>query len=104
MVSPSPVADTAALTAQNTFTEWLHLRGAANLSISGVNGHTVTLQRRFSEGAARDVTDTSSAAYAWTADTEIRLEIGHDPSVEYRAGVKTGDFGTGTVTIVLSQA
>ncbi len=87
----------ASITAQNTFTEWMPVDAGAALalSISGTWVATVTLQRRINAANTRDY-DT------FTANTELDS----DPVAtrgEWRAGVKTGDFGSGTVVIDLAS-
>ena len=85
-----------AVTAENTFSDGLYTEGAFNLSISGTFSATVTVQRSFDQGSTwRDV-DT------FTAPIET---YGNDPEpvVVYRAGVKTGDFTSGTVNIRIGR-
>lgn len=87
---------TASITAQNTFSDGLYTEGAFNISIAGTFVATVTVQRSFDQGATwRDV-DT------FTAPIETN---GFDPEpvVVYRAGVKTGDFTSGTVDIRIGR-
>ena len=85
-----------AVTAENTFSDGLYTEGAFNLSLSGTFVATVTVQRSFDQGSTwRDV-DT------FTAPIET---YGNDPEpvVVYRAGVKTGDFTSGTVNIRIGR-
>lgn len=85
-----------AITAENTFSDGLYIEGAFNFSISGTFVATVTVQRSFDQGSTwRDV-DT------FTAPIET---YGNDPEpvVVYRAGVKTGDFTSGTVNIRIGR-
>ncbi len=85
-----------AVTAENTFSDGLYTEGAFNLSISGTFVATITVQRSFNQGSTwRDV-DT------FTAPIET---YGNDPEpvVVYRAGVKTGDFTSGTVNIRIGR-
>lgn len=84
------------ITAQNTFSDGLYIEEGFNLSISGTFVATVTVQRSFDQGSTwRDV-DT------FTAPIET---AGFDPEpvVVYRAGVKTGDFTSGTVSIRIGR-
>lgn len=86
----------ADISAQNTFTDGLYTVGDFNLSISGTFTATVTVQRSFDQGSTwRDVE-------TFTAPTE---KYGSDPgpSVIYRAGVKTGDYTSGTVSIRIGR-
>ena len=90
------VSTSATLTAQNTFTDWVELRGAADISISGVSDSTVTVQRSFDEGV------TAKDVESFTASTEKTLDAG-EQGVSYRVGIKTGDYGSDTVIAIISQ-
>ena len=93
---PKIVEQKATLTAQNTFTEWAQIKGEADLSISGVSDSTVTVQRTFDGGTT--IKDIESFA----ADTE-KLITSSVSGVLYRVGIKTGDYGTDTVLVEISQ-
>lgn len=81
--------------AQNTFSDSLPLVGHFNLSISGTFVATVTVQRSFDSGSTWLDVDT------FTAATET---YGFDPQqVYYRAGVKTGDYTSGSVVVSLYE-
>ena len=84
------------VTAENQFTDGAELHGYFNLSISGTWTATVTLQRSF---------DGGSTWFDVGARTENIQEYGLEPedSVQYRVGVKTGDFTSGTIVLRLSQ-
>ena len=88
---------TASLTAQNTFSDEIVVgeNGLFDLSISGTFVATVTVQRR-------RVGDTSylDLPATYDAPTEQTGECGG--IWEYRVGIKTGDFTSGTVGIDLS--
>ena len=85
---------TADITAQNTFTDKLQVVGHFNLSISGTWAATVTVQRSWDGTNWFDV-DTFTSNYEGTGfDAE---------EVYYRAGVKTGDFTSGTVALRISD-
>jgi len=90
---------TAALTAENTFTDWIYSTKEFNLSISGTFVGTITVQRAFdtadADNDARDV-DT------FTAPIET---YGFEPSgvALYRAGFKTGEFTSGTANIRIGR-
>lgn len=99
-------AVTAAITAENNYTTWINPKLAftkefnsthfLNISISGTWAGTVTLQRRFgSSDDARDVTDGS-----WIVNIEKSL-YDHEEGVEYRIGIKTGDYTSGTANVRL---
>lgn len=88
------IRTTADITAQNSGTDWLQLRGARNffdISVSGTFTATVHLQRKRpgeDASAARDVE-------SYTAGTEKLGEMqGH---WDVRLFVKTGNLGSGTV-------
>jgi len=86
-------ATTKTLSAQNTFTDPIHIIGDFNLSISGTFSGTVTVQRSTDGTTWRDV-DT------WTIPVE---EVGYDPIKNYyRAGFKTGQYTSGSATILLN--
>ena len=90
---------TAALTAENTFTDWIYSTKEFNLSISGTFVGTITVQRALDtarpDADARDV-DT------FTAPIET---YGFEPSgvALYRAGFKTGEFTSGTANIRIGR-
>ena len=66
-----------------------------DVSIAGVTDSTVTLQRRFSES------DDWRTVEEYTADVE---KTGLAPTGGYyRVGVKTGDYGTDSIEIVVRQ-
>ncbi len=87
---------TASITAQNTFSDGLYVEGDFNLSISGTFVATVTVQRSFDQGSTwRDVDTFTAPIETFGTDPE--------PVVVYRAGVKTGDFTSGTVDIRIGR-
>ena len=89
----STIATTAAITAQNTFTDPVQLTGNFNISISGTFSATVTVQRSFDNSTWHDV-NTFTAPFQGT---------GFEPEVVYyRAGVKTGAFTSGTANLRVS--
>ena len=83
------------ISAQNTYSDEISVRGPFNVSISGISGDTVHLQRSFDSGTLwKDV-------QAYTADKEDageELEAG----VIYRIGVKTGNYSAGTILARIS--
>jgi hypothetical protein len=86
-------ATTKTISAADSFTDAVHIIGDFNLSISGTFSATVTVQRSTDNTTWRDV-DT------FTASTE---EVGYDPMKNfYRAGIKTGDYTSGSATILLN--
>lgn len=87
-------AVTSSITVQNTFTDKIQVIGYFNLSISGTWAATVTVQRSWNGIDWFDV-DTFTSNYEG---------VGFDAEeVFYRAGVKTGDFTSGTVVLRLSD-
>lgn len=93
---------TANISAQNTFTgtlapsAWGTRSGFLNISVSGSWSGTVTLQRRFgSSGTFYDVE-------TWTANAEKAL-IDPERKVQYRLGIKTGDYSSGVATCRLGR-
>ena len=89
---------TASVTAQDTGTDWLQLRGHRNffdVSVSGTFVATVTLQRKRpgdAAGAARDIE-------TYTSGTETLKEFaGH---WDVRLHVKTGNYTSGTAVLEL---
>ena len=84
----------ASLSAQNTFTDTVTHEGYFNLSITGTFAATVTVQRSFNGSDWHDVD-------SFTGPAE---EVGFEPeSIYYRAGIKTGDYTSGTVNIRLGH-
>lgn len=91
-------ATTKTISAADTWTDPVHIIGDFNLSIvastsPAFNG-TVTVQRSTDNTVWRDV-DT------WTSISSE--EVGYDPIKNfYRAGIKTGGYTAGSVTITLN--
>ena len=85
---------TATITAENTFTSTVFFYGFFNFSASGTfaNGNIVTVQRSIDGSTWHDV-DTF---------TGIEEAVGFEPepAMRYRAGVKTGEFGSGSSTVL----
>jgi hypothetical protein len=84
------------ITAENLFTDAAELTGYFNVSISGTWDATVTAQRSFDSGS------TWYDVATWTANTQ---EYGLEPErgVQYRIGIKTGEFASGQADVRLSQ-
>lgn len=92
----------ASITAENTFSGTIRVTGAGTargftVSRTGTWTATVTLQRSFDEGASWiDVT-------TYTNNGTVTFNDGLDNQIVlYRIGVKTGDFGSGTVNLTLA--
>ena len=86
----------ASILAQNTFTGAIKVRGLFNLSLSGTWVATVHIQRSFDSGT------TWLDVASYTANIE---DLGDEPEagVLYRAGVKTGNYTSGTVVLRIGQ-
>lgn len=80
----------------STGTAGIRLRNDYNISVSGISGDTVWLQRSFDAGV------TWYDIESYTADTQKR---GFEPEgdVLYRLGVKTGGYSAGTIIARLSS-
>ena len=87
---------TRSIIAENLFPDAAELTGYFNVSISGTWDATVTAQRSFDEGS------TWYDVATWTANTQ---EYGLEPErgVQYRIGIKTGEFTSGQADVRLSQ-
>jgi len=84
------------ISAENTFSDGLYTEGDFNLSISGTFVATITVQRSFDKGSTwRDVDTFTAPIETYGVDPE--------PVVVYRAGVKTGDYTSGTVSIRIGR-
>ena len=86
----------ASLTAQNTFTDILRVRGKFNISISGTWAGTIAVQRKFNDGSS--YVDVE----AFTANTEKTGEE-IEAGVDYRVGFKTGGYTSGTAEVRISK-
>jgi len=86
---------TASITAQNTFTDAIEVRGHFNISISGTWAGTTTAQRSFDGGSTWLDVDTFTSNYEG---------VGFDAEdILYRVGIKTGDYTSGTAEVRLSD-
>ncbi len=94
----------ATITAENTFSNHILVTGvdaarAFSIQITGLTGTstTVTLQRSFDAGASwYDVT-------TYTTDQSTTFDDGLDNQIiQYRFGVKTGDYSSGTIVGTLA--
>ena len=89
------VTVTASITAQNTFSDWLRIKGPFNFSVWGTWVATVVLQRSFDGGSTQLNVDT------YTANEEVASE--EPEGAHYRFGVATGNYTSGTIRGRLSQ-
>ena len=85
---------TKTISAQNTFSDGLSVRGDFAVSISGVSDSTITIQRSFDNSTWADV-DTFTGNYEGNGYEGV--------GALYRAGVKTGDYGSDTVVVTLRE-
>jgi len=87
---------TRSISAENQFTDSVELTGHFNISISGTWDAQVTVQRSFDKGS------TWYDVRQWVANAqEYGLEV--ERGVYYRAGIKAGEYTSGTVAVRLSQ-
>lgn len=97
-MADNKVRVTGSITAQNTGTDWLQLRGHRNffdVSVSGTFSATATLQRKRPGEAAAAARDIET----YTASTEKLQEFaGH---WDVRLFVKTGAYTSGTADLEL---
>jgi hypothetical protein len=82
------------ISAENTFTDAVLIRaGYFSLSIQDLVDSTVTVQKSYDQNTITNWEDVDTFA----ANAE---DVGFEPEdVYYRAGVKTGDYGTDDVII-----
>jgi hypothetical protein len=80
------------ITAENTYSDAIDVRGAFQVSISGTWAATVTLQRQIDGSNWRDVDN-------YSANAEVNGE--DKAGANYRIGVKTGGFTSGTVVVYI---
>ena len=90
-------ATTKTLSAQNTFTDPIHIIGDFNFSVvastSPAFSGTVTVQRSTDNTVWRDVNTFTSSFEG----------VGYDPMKNfYRAGIKTGAYTAGSATISIN--
>lgn len=91
------IKTTKSIAAQNTFSDAVELAaGQFNFPLSGTWVGTVHVQRSFDGGTTWMDVDS------FTANTE---QVGDEPEgeVQYRFGVKTGNYTSGTVVGRISQ-
>jgi len=83
------------IAAESLFTDSLELKGHFNISLSGTWVGTLTVQRSF---------DSGSTWFDVKTFTQNAQEYGYEPEggIYYRAGVKTGEYTSGTVVVRLS--
>lgn len=89
-------AVTKSIAAENTFSDWIELKGRFNFSLSGTFSATVHVQRSFDDGATELDVDS------FTMPCEQQGFEAED-GVKYRFGVKTGNYSSGPAVGRLSQ-
>ena len=83
------------ITAQNTFSDEITIQGYFNVSITGIAGGTVVTVQRQTGVDGTTFTDVDT----FSSNTET---YGYEPeAVQYKIGVKIGDFGSGTCKVRL---
>jgi hypothetical protein len=104
----------ASIGAQNTYTDWIRPTmevskggesqvGFLEFSLTGTWAGTVVLQKRYTNLVAGVVTVTDPIDVdAYTANTSKLIES-HSAKVEWRAGIKTGGYTSGTAVMRLDQ-
>jgi hypothetical protein len=86
---------TKSITAQNTFSDEITIQGYFNVSITGIAGGTVVTVQRQTGVDGTTFTDVDT----FSSNTET---YGYEPeAVQYKIGVKTGDYGSGTCKVRL---
>ena len=86
---------TKTITAANTFSDEITIQGYFSVSITGVAGGTIVTVQRLTGVDGTTFTDVET----FDANAE---RYGYEPeAVQYKIGVKTGDFGSGTCKVRL---
>jgi hypothetical protein len=94
------VQEVVVITAQNVFTTWKQLDGKFNLFIQGLTNSTVVLQG--SPDAGSKIYDLETFDDATNDNTMHVGEVANSDWM-YRVGIKTGGYGSDTVTVRLEQ-
>ena len=82
------------VSAENTFTDAIRVKDYFNLSISNTFSGTVTVQRSLDGTTWRDVDDFTAIIETYGFDPEPYF---------YRAGIKTGNYTSGTASLRLGD-
>ena len=86
---------TKSISAENTWSDPIEIRGNFDLSIAGTFSATVTVQRSFDGGSTWNDVDT------FTAPIET---FGSQPHyAKYRVGVASGNYTSGTADVALYE-
>jgi len=95
-----PRSRSLSITAQNTFSAPNKMSKGGVLTLSGTFVATVSLQRRGTDLVWVDVTNNAGAAQVFTVPGTYTISPSRT-SADYRFGVKTGNFTSGTVVGLL---
>jgi|GEM_PF-2009506 len=87
---------TNTLTAENTFGDPIAAKRGGILTLSGTWTATVSLQRRGANAVWVDVTNNSGTATTFTANGTYTVSP-MDVPANFRFGVKTGNFTSGSI-------
>ncbi len=86
---------TKSITAQNTFSDEITIQGYFNVSVTGIAGGTIVTVQRISGVDGTTFTDVDT----FTSDIET---YGYEPeALQYKIGVKSSEFGSGTCKVRL---
>lgn len=91
------------ISAQNTFSDSIEVTGIfrdITITVSGTYVATHNLQRSFDGGASWSVVSTESAPYGPSTYNDALV----NQTVQYRLGVQTGNYTSGTVVVALSYS
>jgi len=88
---------TGTIAAQNTFSDPITLRKGGILTLTGTWTATVSVQRyNKATGAWVDVTSNAGTAFTATANGTYSVAP-YEVAADYRFGVKTGNYTSGTI-------
>jgi len=93
---------TKTITAQNTFTDPIFIKKGGRVRLSGTFTATVSLQIRDVDNSTwADVTDNSGNLVAWTTSGVFTINPPFGLVGEFRVGIKTGGYTSGTIVVTL---
>lgn len=101
----APNSRTASIAAENTFTDALTLQNGGVITLTNVGSNVVTPQRKDGrqDGVSQawhDLTDNSGTAITFTGDGTYTIAP-NGVAADFRVGVKTGDYSSGTTTVIV---
>lgn len=88
------------LSAQNTFSPWITLKRGGVITIEGTWSATMTLQRRGADGVIVDATNNTPTVVTYTANGTYTIDPNF-PAADYRVGIKTMAYTSGTATGII---